>query len=358
MPHLLLPAIQPALLEEANAPRAHTRIEVLRKCGAGAYGDVYEGEMADHHKVAVKLVGNSYRSKNKAHALRQEAEILRRCKRLNIPNVISVKKYREGISVLKEDGKYFFQQRPMNAHYNALVVSMAEQGDLGKALRSGPMPEEKVKELAVDILSALKGLHEHKIVHRDVKPENIVRHNDAWKLIDFGVAKQREAPVTPCGTPYYMAPEIGGFTRYTSTVDVWSLGVVLFKAVNGTYPFEANSAAELNAKRHSFINGYLTLKFKPQVSHACQKFILHLLQSAKTRPSAEQALNHPYLSRLALPQIILIAGPRPPYYDRPRAYKIAADPEVFVKARDRLQEAPLRPTPPAGHRRLFPQINR
>ena len=100
-------------------------------------------------------------------------------------------------------------------------------------------------EILRQCLSALAYLHGHKkpIVHRDIKPENIlVQHRDAdgihVKLADFGLTREGDHLTTNCGTPLYLAPEVheierharGQGTRsYTPAVDVWSLGVVVFK---------------------------------------------------------------------------------------------------------------------------------
>lgn len=139
-------------------------------------------------------------------------------------------------------------------------------GDLGKyILEHGPIAEPFVKIMAEQLLNALGYLHENKITHRDVKPDNILIHSTnplVVKLTDFGLSKMIDTEQTFlktfCGTLLYCAPEVyseyssyddnGRRTqrnnqrqvdreRYDHAVDIWSLGGVLFYALTGSPPF-------------------------------------------------------------------------------------------------------------------------
>lgn len=99
------------------------------------------------------------------------------------------------------------------------------------------------------IIDAFKVLYKSRIMHRDLKPDNILIHNGQIKLGDFGFCKSLETTVdmaaTMLGSPIYMAPEVLRGESYTSKADIWSLGVVLFEMLFGFCPFESNSIAKL-----------------------------------------------------------------------------------------------------------------
>ncbi|MBI5546689.1 MAG: protein kinase [Deltaproteobacteria bacterium] len=128
-----------------------------------------------------------------------------------------------------------------------LVMELVEGDDLRTRLQQGPLPMKDAVVLAAGVASALDAAHNRKIIHRDVKPENIlVAPDGAAKLMDFGVAhvvaETGDRRATIIGTPVYMAPEqirgepIGGFT------DTYALGVVLFECLTGVPPFDPNGA--------------------------------------------------------------------------------------------------------------------
>lgn len=119
-------------------------------------------------------------------------------------------------------------------------------------------PERKIKEkeckkLIIPILDALQYLHSQNIVHRDIKLENIImdKKNNA-KLIDFGfsviISNDQKLKVF-CGTPSYMAPEIVAKQEYNGfSVDIWSIGVLLYTMLSGFHPFQGSTEKELYKK--------------------------------------------------------------------------------------------------------------
>ncbi len=128
-----------------------------------------------------------------------------------------------------------------------LVMELVEGEDLRNRLQRGPLPMREAAQLIAAVASALDYAHARKIVHRDVKPENILVGADgAPKLMDFGVAhvmrESGDRRATVIGTPVYMAPEqikgegIGGFT------DTYALGGVLYECLVGAPPFDPNGA--------------------------------------------------------------------------------------------------------------------
>lgn len=95
-------------------------------------------------------------------------------------------------------------------------------------------------------------LHQTRILHRDLKPQNILLQKDTIKICDFGFAKKMSAATNFLnsikGTPLYIAPEILLTRPYTHKVDVWSLGIILFELATGRTPFIASTIQQLQPK--------------------------------------------------------------------------------------------------------------
>jgi hypothetical protein len=171
-----------------------------------------------------------------------------------------------------------------------IVMELIQAPTLTAVLRErGPLPPETVARLAEQLLSALEAAHAAGIVHRDVKPSNImVLPNGRVKLTDFGIAQAVDDPRLTTsgvlvGSPTYMAPERirGGDADPGS--DLWALGAVLFTAVEGYSPFERSTTA---ATMHAILNEvpYLTRCQGPLAS-----VITGLLNTVPAaRPSAAQ----------------------------------------------------------------------
>lgn len=99
------------------------------------------------------------------------------------------------------------------------------------------------------MIEAFKVLSRSNIMHRDIKPDNILIHNGNIKIADFGFCKplenQNDMVQTMLGSPIYMAPEVIKGEVYTNKADIWSLGVVLYQMIYGKCPFESKSIAKL-----------------------------------------------------------------------------------------------------------------
>ena len=143
----------------------------------------------------------------------------------------------------------------------AIVMELVDGTDLREYLRnSAPLPVQQAVQIIVHVLWALDTVHGFGVVHRDVKPENVLldeRNGDgpAVRLTDFGIARMVDtlsrgrAPLTgPIGTPLYMAPELGTGEAPTPAVDIYSAGIVLYEMLAGAPPFdEANPTEMLRA---------------------------------------------------------------------------------------------------------------
>lgn len=136
-----------------------------------------------------------------------------------------------------------------------IVMEHADGGDLSAAITrrkssSQHWPEEEVMRIFVQICLALKHVHNHNVLHRDLKSQNIfLTSKGIVKLGDFGISKVLEdyeaIAQTQIGTPYYLSPEICDSRPYGRPSDIWALGVVLYELLALELPFQAQSLPAL-----------------------------------------------------------------------------------------------------------------
>lgn len=145
------------------------------------------------------------------------------------------------------------------------------------------------------LFQAINHCHAQNIVHRDIKPDNImITNNNTVRLIDFGLSKasrNNRQLTTMAGTPYYMAPEVLEGS-YSKKADIWSLGVLLYTLVCGYLPFQGSNAAEVFRKIKEADYHFNHVEFEA-VSEECKDLIRKLLVlNQKKRLSGQDALNH------------------------------------------------------------------
>lgn len=139
-------------------------------------------------------------------------------------------------------------------HYFAMEYHTG--GDLTHRIRNGGLTAFQALTIARQIADALALAHDHQIIHRDIKPDNILfrAHDDAAILTDFGIAKSLESNLqltqlgSAVGTPRYMSPEQARGQKIDGRTDLYSLGVVLFEMLTGRPPFQADEALALGIK--------------------------------------------------------------------------------------------------------------
>ncbi len=251
------------------------RYALLREIGRGGMGIVWGAEdRTIGRQVAIKElhlpdgVDPAEREVFEERVLREA----RAAGRLNDPGVVTV------YDVVREQGTTF------------IVMELIDARTLTDLVRErGPLPQDVVARLAEQLLSALRAAHAAGVVHRDVKPSNImVLANGRVKLTDFGIAQSSDDPHLTTsgilvGSPVYMAPERLRGQDADAGSDLWALGAVLFFAVEGYAAFERATTA---ATMHAILNEvpYLTRCQGPLAS-----VIMGLLNAhPEARPSADQ----------------------------------------------------------------------
>jgi serine/threonine-protein kinase len=166
-----------------------------------------------------------------------------------------------------------------------MVMEYLEGQTLGHLMQSvRPMPEPDALKIASRICEALHYMHEHEVVHRDLKPDNVMICNDGTiRIMDFGIAKfegQRRLTYggfTPAmGTPDYMAPEQVKGKRGDARTDIYSLGAILYEMATGSVPFEGANPFIIMSSRLSG-DPVAPRKRNPKISPQVEEIILHAM---------------------------------------------------------------------------------
>lgn len=158
--------------------------------------------------------------------------------------------------------------------------------------------EDKAYEYFIQICNAILFLHSHGIIHRDIKPENcLLDMNKNIKLCDFGWTTRVSSQLrtTFCGTFEYMAPEIIQEHPYSKSVDIWSLGILLYEMLHGYSPFRGNGNAKEIMK--NILKGKFQFK-KESLSNEVQSLINELLDpNENKRITIEKVYLHPWIKK-------------------------------------------------------------
>lgn len=249
---------------------------VIELVGEGSFGKVYKGRRKfTGQTVAMKFIMKQGKSEKDIHNLRQEIEILRKLKHENIIQMLD-----------------WFE-----SPQEFCVVTEFAQGELFEILEDDKyLPEEQVQAIAKQLVRALHYLHSNRIIHRDMKPQNIlIGANSVVKLCDFGFARAMSTNTVVLrsikGTPLYMAPELVREQPYNHTVDLWSLGVILYELYVGQPPFYTNSVYALI--RHIVKD---PVKYPDEMSPSFKSFLRGLLnKDPSNRLTWPALLEHPFV---------------------------------------------------------------
>ena len=256
-------------------------IEILDKGAFGTVLHVLDKKL--NKEIAVKVIGKNGNSLGYIAQMKQEISILRK---LNHPNIVSFYGYMET--------------------NNQLLIKMEyiKYGTLKNWIKNKEnISEEEASIIISRILLAVEYLHSKQICHRDIKPENIMisKKNDltSIKIIDFGLSNQNFKNLVNhdySGTYIYMAPELIEKKLYFISVDIWSIGILMFMLLNkGKHPFYIKG--DNNRKIAEKIKKG-KIKFYENICPMAKHLILKLLEPNPCwRYNASKALKHPWITR-------------------------------------------------------------
>jgi eukaryotic-like serine/threonine-protein kinase len=229
------------------------RYELEELVGTGGMSSVYRAhDRLLDRKVALKILHEHYGSDDTYVArFRHEA---RAVAALSHPNIVTV------IDRGEQDGRQF------------IVFEYVEGENLKRVVERGPVPIEMALEVALQIARGLSFAHQHGLVHRDVKPQNVLLNGSGEaKVTDFGIARSMSVQHsmtqtgTVLGTSDYIAPEQAQGRQVDEQSDVYSLGVVLFELLTGRVPFPGENFVAV-AMRHINEPPPSVRELRPEVS--------------------------------------------------------------------------------------------
>ncbi|TML74818.1 MAG: Stk1 family PASTA domain-containing Ser/Thr kinase [Actinobacteria bacterium] len=239
------------------------RYRIMRKLGAGGMADVYLAEDQElGRRVAIKILNDRHANDDQfIERFRREAK---NAAALNHPNIVSI--YDRGNA---EDTYYIAMEFLDGRSLKELIVGR------------GAAPINVAIEYARQILSALRFAHRHGIVHRDIKPHNVLVDGEGRvKVTDFGIARAGTSQMTETGsivgTAQYLSPEQARGGEVDPRSDLYSLGVVLYELLTGKTPFDGETPVEI-AMKHLSTPPKPPSKLRPDIPPELDKVVLRAL---------------------------------------------------------------------------------
>ncbi|HXT38376.1 MAG TPA: protein kinase [Chloroflexota bacterium] len=240
------------------------RYRLIRVLGEGGMARVHEAEdLRLGRRVAVKVLLSQFT--NDAEFLRRFEQEARHAASLSHPNVV-------GVFDVGQDG---------SSHY--IVMELVDGQTLKEAIQaSGPLPIPEAIRISIEVCAALTAAHARGLVHRDIKPQNILLTVDgAVKVADFGIARRTAAAAltqtgTVLGSVHYLSPEQARGQEAGPRADLYALGVTLFEMLTGRLPFDAENPIAV-AMQHVQNAPPLPRQFNRAIPPALETIVLRLM---------------------------------------------------------------------------------
>ena len=257
-------------------------------CGFGSYGQVLLAKNIKNNLLyAIKHIKKEkvLQAKEKIDIIYREIEIQRS---LIHPNIIRLYSY-------KEDKDNFY-----------LIMEYAKKGNLlSKIRKEGKLNENEAFKIFIQVCSSILFLHSNGYAHRDIKPENIlIDENNNIKLCDFGLCANVNdgQRTTICGTYEYIAPEIIKEQPYDQSIDIWSLGILLYEMLHGYSPFRSLDNKNDDEYQKEIFKNIMDYKYniddKLFLSKECVDMIHKLLEfNCKNRIRIFEIFLHPWVKK-------------------------------------------------------------
>jgi len=247
---------------------------IHRELGRGGMGRVYlaQAEIGGSQAAVKILAAELAQDAGFLHRFQREIDTL---SQLNHPSIVRL--YEAGF----ENGVYFYAMEYVEGR--SFEELLAEQGRL---------PWLEVLDAALQICPALKHVHDHGVIHRDIKPPNLMRGGDgAVKLMDFGIAKvfasqHLTATGGIVGTAEYLSPEQAAGKPVSKRSDLYSLGVVLYTMLTGRTPFDGTTFVELLHK-HRYGQFDRPQRLVPELPHELDDIVCQLLEKDPSKRPAD-----------------------------------------------------------------------
>lgn len=250
------------MLEKGNF--INNRYEIIGRVGAGGMSDVYKAK--DHklnRNVAMKVLKKEYsKDKNFVSKFRVEAQS---AASLIHPNIVNV------YDVGEDDGLYY------------IVMELIEGITLKHYIeKKGKLSYRETISIAVQIANGIECAHNNQIVHRDIKPQNImISREGKVKVTDFGIARAASANTingNAMGSVHYISPEQAGGKYVDEKSDIYSLGITMFEMLTGTVPFDGESTVTI-ALKHIQSNVPNVKEYIDDVPISLEKIVLKCTQN-------------------------------------------------------------------------------
>ncbi|KAI3628106.1 hypothetical protein CBS14141_002107 [Malassezia furfur] len=307
--------------ELADGSRQINQYHILRPIGQGSYGVVYLGKVRDEtdYLVAIKEFGKMRLHRNlrvsqhrrmriPQKVLQYSAEDEERDPLFLVRTEVAIMKKLRHPNVIR-----LYEVLEDSEHDNLyMVFEYCANGaicDVKPGKQASPLPETTARKYFGQVLSGIDYLHEHGIVHRDIKPDNILLTNngETCKIVDFGVSKMfmKSSDYTmflEAGSPAFMSPALckGGHRESDGCPDdVWAFGVTLYCMVSGRLPFFKDALLDLY---DSIQNDPLVLE--DHLSPECRDLLSRMLdKDEKTRITIREIYHHPWVNQPGAPPI-------------------------------------------------------
>lgn len=292
------------------------RYDDVKPVGAGSYGLVSSAsDKVQQMKIAIKKLARPFQSPIHAKRTYREMTLLAHMRHENVIGLLDV----------------FSPCKSFLEFNDVYLVTHLMGADLGGIIKTQRLSDDHIQFLTYQILRGLKYIHSAGIIHRDLKPSNIAVNEDCeLKVLDFGLARHTEAEMTGyVATRWYRAPEIMlNWMRYNQTVDIWSVGCIMAELITSRTLFpgkdhidqllrimtlcgtpDADFMKKITSEEaRNYVRTLPLMKRKNfyDIFAGANPLAIDLLDQmlkldSDLRPTAEQALAHPYLAQYADP---------------------------------------------------------